>query len=1694
MSQPAPHCPVCGSTDLLFNDRRQEYVCEDCAHRWSLPAPGPALDWPAGLSPGDLPTYLAAPLAALLAEPNPRVRLHWLVDCAEIAVRWSVAVTLAQVVQAHAGTLPEPLVRRLRAHIERPTLGRWLGMLAALSHPRPATGLPAPGFFDLYAGAFAPRFRPEGHGGTLDTSLLLLRNQLAHGAGLPTTAARSLLETHQLGVFALLRAVAQAGQGTQVIALTGAQAVRLAGPRPCPIPRPPELRDGTDGPWLITASGVLPLMPLAAFGPVRLVDGAGRVAERPGDPAAQLYLRAGRDRLAYVPLGRDEAVSLTFDLDAFRALFRLDDGLVTHGRSGADGRWDDFRREARILAEDLVGRAAELGVLRDWLKGRDTREAGTAGIALITGAPGVGKSLLMARLATDLGNARPERQALYYHRFRGGDARNSTRAFLRGLLAALGDWELLPAAPTTAEDPGDQLEDLLEAVRARLDAVAALAPPRTKAPAPRFLVLADGLDEVLPQDPRLPHWLRELALPGTLWLLASRPEPALDHAFSGPDCAHLFPQGLPPLSAPDLRAMLLEGLAGARQSLIARDEDSPQGVHNPFVERVVACAAGLPLYVHLLLEDLRGGRLTVHDEDRLPRGLVAYYDTLMAGIGLADLKRDLPLLIACLARAEEPLDPAALALLLADVPAEAPDYIERARQAVRAGRVLLRDAPTADGTAGLTLYHQSFRDYVGGVPARGGRPATPPAPALAGTVRDAERKFCRLAVGWAGLPPGNLRQHLFRWGVRYALRWQGAAGLEAARQRLTDFAFLQAYTAELPGSAIRGLVADYETVLARLPEGSGRQTFRLWEAFFREREHILRRGDERWPAHKILLQLAVEHADDSPVTRAAEDWLGAGHCDWVWLRNPRRVTRAVPDPCLRVLEGHTDSVGGALELCDGRILSWSNDCTLRLWDGQNGTPLTILSGHKDVVKGVLALSYGRVLSWSFDKTMRLWDGMQGAQLSILTGQEEVVIGALALPDGRILSWSLNGTLRLWDGQSGASLAVLAEHKDMVTGAVSLSDGHILSWSKDKTLRLWDGQSGAPLATLAGHQDSVIGALAFSDGRILSWSNDKTLRLWDGPTGSLIAIIAGHTDPVTGVRLLSCGSILTWSRGAKDNNLCIWDGQSGASIAILSGHKASVIGALELSDGRILSWSLDRTLRLWDRWSGAQVATLAGHNEGVEGALELSDGRILSWSGPSWSPLFYSESLRLWDVQSGAPLATLTKNTGSIIGAMEMSDGRILSWSADGTLRLWDFRYKSTFTAIEGHTADIYFVLPVAEGRILSSSRDNTLRLWDIQSGVSLATLEGHKDVCNTFRALELSDGRILSWGDQTLRLWDGRSGTPIAIFEGHTDNILGAWEMSDMRVISWSSDKTLRLWDVQNVAHLATLEGHTEYILGAIELSGGRVLSWSMDLTLRLWDVDSGTQIAILKGHTGWVEGAVTLRDGRILSWSSSTRSSPRSGDYTLRLWDGNSGTPLAILAGHSARIRGALELSDGRILSWSHDKTLRLWDGISGAPLVTLAGHNNGIKAAMELSYGRILSWSENDSFSKRVSWSNGDYTLRLWDGQSGQPLSVLIRQSDLPWDVPQLLLHRLTVDSPQRISGQSVAWAYRNKAGIASCIGQTGPACWHGQTAVKSHVLSPEGILVVSLESGHVFCLQLYRGARRITLEDYESELPSC
>lgn len=1639
MDKITPNCPVCGHGDVHFLVKRQEYLCQDCCHHWSL------LTWPAGIEPNTLPTYLAVPLASLLAEPHPRLRLHWLIDCAEIAVRWSVAVVLAQVLQADPGTgtsrLPETIAARIREHIERPTLGRWLHILAALSAARPTGSILAPAVFELHEQVFTPLFLRETQGGTLETSFLILRNRLAHGAGVGAVLARTLLGAHEPRIIALLNAVAQATAGIQVIAICGDHTERLAGPHPEPIPRPALLHDCADGPWLVGETNALPLLPLAGFEPVCRIDGQGRLIEKSAGPVIQLYQRAESERLTYEPFGSDEGESLSFRLDEFRALFRLNNAPDLSIRQVGEPDWTFFLRQARIIQEDMVGRAAERGVLKAWLKERDPRQPEVTRIGLVLGGPGVGKSLLMARLAADLSNAKPEHLGLYYYQFHAGDAGNSPHAFLSGLLAALSAWLQLIDPTIGRQTMVGTDQNILDAVRRQLAKVEAFPPPNPEARRPRFLVMADGLDELLPVDPLFPQQMQSLALPGTIWLLASRPEPTVVASFTGHGCASIFPDGFPPMSATDIRAMLYEGLSNIRHALIGRDQDTADadGVRNPFVDRVVACADGLPLYVHLLLDDLRHGQLTVWDEHRLPRGLVAYYDELMNRIGLSDLRRDLPLLVACLARAEEPMDLDSIALLLADVPTEAPRYHDRVRNATRAGEALLRRVPIDHDATGLTLYHQSFRDYVGGRAASDLEPATPPAAALRGTVRDAEVKLCRLALGWAELPHGHLRNHLLRWGVRYEMCWQRAEGLETARKRLTDFSFLQAFTMALPVSAIRDLVNDYETLLGHLNDGPLRQEFRLWEAFFRENEHILRRGDERWPTHKILLQLAVEHGDDSPVTQAAEAWLAAGQCDWVWLRNPRRARHAIPSPRLRTLEGHSDQVKGALELPNGRILSWSDDQTLRLWDGHHAAQIAIPDHQDDEIMGFGSFPDGRIMCWS-TYHLYIWDGQNGDLLFVLNAKHSDGIdgGAQSLPDGHILSWSLDGTICLWDSNNHNMHPFLCDHHAVIDGLIPLLDGTFLFWSDDLSLYTWDKHSESPSACFTGHTQYIRGALELSDGRILSWSEDHTLRLWDRQTAKQLAVLTGHTDWVTGAISLSDGRILSWS---DDHSLRLWDGQTGNPLALLTGHSYGVNGALILPDGRILSWSDDHSLRLWDGQSGLPLAILTGHSKSVESVLILPEMRILSRS--------YNGTLLLWDSLSGSLLTTLSERTGAVDGTLLLRNGHLLTW-AGKKLEIWDLPSLEQVLSEDRDNPQSNGRMPIRDEHYTAGPKSESSPIEDEESDPAhwhIESVEGSK---------VLSDDRILAWlADGTLMLRNGRTGEMVTTLIGHSDRIGGVLPLPEERILTWSDDGTLRLWDIRNGSLLMTLFGHSDPVKGTRLLPDGRFISWT-DNTLRLWDGRHYTLLATLSGPTDSIQSVLPLPEGRLLLRSANgsqlylgeqeaaehenhppqtakteadsqlsgntpltwlqgdciplrepfdqvtgrelvrhcQRSHKRSvlgamqlpdgkilGWYRggkLHLWDGQSGVHLASLVGHTKQVEGAMCLPDGRILSWSADCTLRLWHWQKVPPLATLAGHTGPVLGALLLSDGRILSWST-------------DLTLRLWDENSGIPLATL-------------------------------------------------------------------------------------------------------
>jgi WD40 repeat protein len=394
----------------------------------------------------------------------------------------------------------------------------------------------------------------------------------------------------------------------------------------------------------------------------------------------------------------------------------------------------------------------------------------------------------------------------------------------------------------------------------------------------------------------------------------------------------------------------------------------------------------------------------------------------------------------------------------------------------------------------------------------------------------------------------------------------------------------------------------------------------------------------------------------------------------------------------------------------------------------------------------------RIVSASDDKTLKVWDARTGAELATLADHAGGVKACAFSPDGRrIVSASEDKTLKLWDAQTGAELVTHQGHKRDVTAcAFSPDGGRIVSASLDNNLKLWDTRTGAELATLVGHTKGTfepgVDACAFSpDGsRIVSASKDETLKLWNARTGAEVSTLAGHKRDVTACAFSPDGSRVV--SASRDDTLKLWDARTGADLATLAGHTDAVHTCAFSPDGsRIVSASDDKTLKLWDAGTGAELATIT-HTQQVKACAFSPDGRrIVSFSTPS-------TILYLWDAETGAPLAMIDGHTDTVNACTFSPDGsRIVSASYDATLKLRDAETGADLATLEGHTEAVWTCNFSPDGsRIASTSSDGTVRVWDAETGVQ--TWEYELD-CKAEATAWSPRGGELAAGDGLGHLW-----------------------------------------------------------------------------------------------------------------------------------------------------------------------------------------------------------------------------------------------------------------------------------------------------------------------------------------------------
>ena len=579
----------------------------------------------------------------------------------------------------------------------------------------------------------------------------------------------------------------------------------------------------------------------------------------------------------------------------------------------------------------FMGRTDELAKVREWAL---SAIASDGGLPLIVHGPGgIGKSAFMAKVAAEIEDLQPDTEVI--QRFIGASPQSS------GFQSFLGDL-LREIARQYKQDealPEGGLNELIEELPKRLSWATADKP---------LLLVIDALDqfEATIFEARHHEWLPK-TMPAHVAVVLS----VLDGEIANAVISR-YPKAealaLPPLGREDgreiLDALLFAGDLVAAERKRKLTDNQYAVVLKAFEQN------GRPLFLSLAAGIVRRWKSWERPEP-LPNTIEGLVECIVKNLrdrhGQIMADRALDYLAASRFGVS---DKEILGLLWAD--AEAHDEFKKevgrtkqddelsALPPIIWSRIYFELAPylappqSIDGA----LLHRFFHRIIGETAEK------------VSLTSDKALVHGRIANYFANQPSfigkGKEKTPNLRKLMEEPWQWIQAGKYDEAEALLTNFDFAMA---KCNANRLSDLLEDFRW-LVKAKRDAGQEISKdlsIWQRFMYGKAHLLLRAVPEWTADRILLQLAVEHADDSPVTIAAERWLGGRKPDWIWLRDIERPALMPPDPCLAVLEDIR--LRNVMVLKSGGILLLSDDGFLFSWEGVAGTPPFPIKGQNEPV-------------------------------------------------------------------------------------------------------------------------------------------------------------------------------------------------------------------------------------------------------------------------------------------------------------------------------------------------------------------------------------------------------------------------------------------------------------------------------------------------------------------------------------------------------------------------------------------------------------------------------------------------------------------------------------------------------------------------------------------------------------------------
>ncbi|KAF6117361.1 apoptotic peptidase activating factor 1 [Phyllostomus discolor] len=213
---------------------------------------------------------------------------------------------------------------------------------------------------------------------------------------------------------------------------------------------------------------------------------------------------------------------------------------------------------------------------------------------------------------------------------------------------------------------------------------------------------------------------------------------------------------------------------------------------------------------------------------------------------------------------------------------------------------------------------------------------------------------------------------------------------------------------------------------------------------------------------------------------------------------------------LRSRIGHKNTVWHIQFTADGKtLISSSDDSTIQVWNWQSEDYIS-LQAHQETVKDFRLLKNSRLLSWSFDGTVKVWNITTGKVEKDFVCHQDTVLSCDVSPDAtKFSSTSADKTAKIWSFDLPSPLHELEGHKGCVRCSAFSVDSTLLATGDDNgEIRIWNVSSGellhlcAPISTEEGAatHGGWVTDLCFSPDSKMLVSAGGYLKWWNVVTG------------------------------------------------------------------------------------------------------------------------------------------------------------------------------------------------------------------------------------------------------------------------------------------------------------------------------------------------------------------------------------------------------------------------------------------------------------------------------------------------------------------------------------------------------------------------------------------------------------------